>query len=69
MKLIKDIINFTEYVYNFYSLDCGIYPIADKETIDKAIYIYITDPNTNRIDFDSLDRLKVREIIEILINL
>jgi hypothetical protein len=69
MHIIKDIQNFTNYVFDFYNIENGIFPIADKETIDKAIYIYLTDPNTNRIDFDSLDRLKVREIIEILINL
>ena len=64
MKLIKDIINFTEYCNAFYNIDFGLYPIATNEQIDKAIFIYITEPKTLRIDFDTIDRENVRAIIE-----
>ena len=64
MKLIKDIINFTEYCNEFYNIDFGLYPIATNEQIDKAIFIYITEPKTLRIDFDTIDRENVRAIIE-----
>jgi hypothetical protein len=64
MQLIKDFLDFTEYVYCFYNLENGIYPIANRDTINKAIYIYITDPKINNIHWDSLDREKVRTIIE-----
>jgi hypothetical protein len=64
MQLIKDFLDFTEYVYTFYNTENGIYPISTREQINKAIYIYITNPKNNKIDWDSMDREKVRTILE-----
>jgi len=64
MHIIIEIIKFTEYCNAFYNIDYGLYPIASNEQIDKAIFIYMTEPRTLKIDFDSIDRENVRAIIE-----
>jgi hypothetical protein len=68
MKLIKDIIVFTEYVNGFYNLDYGFYPIGTAEQIDKAIYKMITEVRFLDINFDSVDRERVRGILEKMIH-
>jgi hypothetical protein len=67
MKLIKDIITFTEYVNGFYNIDYGFYPIATNKQIDKAIYKMITEVRFLEINFDSVDRERVRGILEKMI--
>ena len=67
MQLIKDFLDFTEYVYCFYNNENGIYPIANRKQIEQAIYKYITDPKNNIIEWDSMDRENVRTILEKII--
>ncbi len=64
MKVIFDIIKFIENVDIFYNIEYGIYPLANKKDIEKAIFLYLTEPRTLRIEFDSIDRENVRAIIE-----
>lgn len=64
MDILREIENFYTYCLDFYSFEIGIYPIADADTIREAIGEYIKQPKTHPIEFDTLDREKVREIIE-----
>jgi len=64
MKVILDIIKFIDNVDIFYNIEYGIYPLANKKDIEKAIFLYLTEPRTLRIEFDSIDRENVRAIIE-----
>ena len=64
MKILVDIIKFKDYCDSFYNINYGLYKIATNEQIDRAIYIFITEPKFMSIDFDSIDREKVRTILE-----
>ena len=65
-KAHDEVMEFIYYVDSFYNIHSGIYPIADRETIKKAISIYLYLAKTENIDveFDSIDREEVRAIIE-----
>lgn len=63
MDILKDIEKFYNYCLDFYGKE-GIYPIANDQIIYNAIGQYITQPRSIPIEFDSIDREKVREIIE-----
>jgi hypothetical protein len=67
MKLIIDIIKFTEYCNGFYNLDYGMYPTATNIQIDTAIYKMITEVRFLDINFDSLDRERVKGILDKMI--
>jgi hypothetical protein len=55
---------FIEYCNDFYNIGNGIYPIAKRSEIINAIGEYLTEPHPFEIQFDSIDREKVREILE-----
>lgn len=65
-----EIADFQEYVKEFYSneREDSIYPIASESEIDKAIYEYTQSLNGHEwMEWgggDSLDRERVREILE-----
>ena len=63
---IDQIPNFVRYCEDFYSNQEpeGIYPIASRAQIRKAINSYLYQKPLSAIEFDSFDREKVREIIE-----
>jgi hypothetical protein len=59
--------NVSEFIYycdGFYNIDSGIYPIASYNDIEAACIKYILSGNRTDLEFDSLDREKVREILE-----
>jgi len=55
--------DFLEYCKSFYSLKKGIYPIATDREIEQAIKLRMKD-KTLPFEGDSVDRERVREIIE-----
>ena len=55
---------FIEYCNDFYNIKSGMYPIAKRSEIINAIGEYLTQPHEYEIQFDSIDREKVREILE-----
>ena len=64
MNLIAEIKNFYEYCNDFYNIKNGLYPIATKKEIIKAVDTYITRANKPwNLEFDSMDREQVRVII------
>jgi hypothetical protein len=64
MNFLQELNQFILVCNSFYDLDKGIYPIATKEQIENAIGEYLTSPHTIDIQFDSIDREKVREILQ-----
>jgi hypothetical protein len=64
MKILVDIIRFTDYCDSFYNVNHGLYKIATLKEIEQAVFIYMTEPRKVRIDFDSIDRENVRTILE-----
>jgi hypothetical protein len=66
-RYTTEIPQFLELCYSFYSnepADNAVYPIADRETIERAVNHYLDIKPLNAIEFDSFDREKVREIIQ-----
>jgi len=59
-----ELVQFIEYCNEFYDIETGIYPVATKKDIIKAIGQYISKTNEKDIHFDSFDREKVREILQ-----
>ena len=59
-----ELVQFIEYCNEFYDIETGIYPVATKKDIIKAIGQYISKTNEKDIHFDSLDRERVREILQ-----
>ena len=55
---------FIEYCNDFYNIKSGMYPVATKNEIIAAIGEYLTEPHEFEIQFDSIDREKVREILQ-----
>jgi len=55
--------DFLEYCKSFYSLKKGIYPIATDREIERAIKLRMKDKSLP-FEGDSVDRERVREIIE-----
>ena len=66
MKNLKLIIDFIEYVSEFYNDRDGIYPIATHGQIKDACILFVDNANKNncQLHFDSLDRESVRTILE-----
>ena len=63
-SFFKDLKEFNHYCNDFYNEYYGVYPIASSEQIEAAIGEYLTEPHSYDIQFDSIDREKVREILE-----
>jgi len=63
-SFFKDLADFNQYCNDFYNEYYGVYPIASSEQIEAAIGEYLTQPHEFEIQFDSIDREKVREILE-----
>ena len=55
--------DFFEYCKSFYSIKKGIYPIATDREIERAIKLRMKDKSLP-FEGDSVDRERVREIIE-----
>ena len=64
MILATDIHEFTQYCNEFYNIETGIYPVATKKEIIKAVAQHISRTNGKDLHLDSFDREKVREILE-----
>ena len=64
MDILREIENFYSYCLDFYEEKKGIYPIANKKIIYNAIGEYLTKARLYPVEFDSIDREAVREIIE-----
>ena len=63
-NFLTDLNLFIEYCNDFYNKKTGMYPIASRKEIINAIGEYLTQPHEFEIQFDSIDREKVREILE-----
>jgi hypothetical protein len=63
-SFFKDLADFNQYCNDFYNEHYGVYPIASSEQIEDAIGEYLTEPHTTDIQFDSIDREKVRELLQ-----
>jgi len=61
---LEEIKEFQEYVCEFYNDKNGIYPIANNVQIQDAVMKYIESMLLTDIHFDSLDRERVREILQ-----
>lgn len=64
IALFREITNFIDYCNDFYSLEMGIYPIATKKEIETACIKYILQAKNANLEFDSLDRERVRTILQ-----
>lgn len=64
VSFLKDLNEFVQYCNDFYNELYGEYRIASSEQIEAAIGEYLTQPHEYEIQFDSIDREKVREILE-----
>ena len=62
-ELQTDIECFENYCNKFYNIKSGIYPLATKQEIKNAIQLYFLTNDFTNIEFDSLDREKVRLIL------
>tara|TARA_R100000278_G_scaffold15988_1_gene16314 strand:- start:48 stop:251 length:204 start_codon:yes stop_codon:yes gene_type:complete len=62
-ELNLEIRYFENYCNEFYNIKTGIYKIATKKEIKEAIRIYFLLSDKKNIEFDSIDREKVREIL------
>jgi hypothetical protein len=63
MCLILEIKRFKKYCNDFYNIKYGVYPIATTREISKAVDKYICKPKHWSLEFDSMDREQVREIL------
>jgi hypothetical protein len=63
-NFLTDLNLFIEYCNDFYNIKSGMYPIAKRSEIINAIGEYLTQPHEFEIQFDSIDREKVREILQ-----
>jgi hypothetical protein len=61
---LSQLFDFINYVDEFYNLETGIYPIATREQIIEAIGEYMLNQRTLKCEFDSIDREKVRQILQ-----
>ena len=63
-SFFEDLKQFNHYCNEFYNEYYGIYRIASTDQIEAAIGEFLTQPHEYEIQFDSIDREKVREILE-----
>ena len=59
-----ELVQFIEYCNEFYDIETGIYPVATKKDIIKAVAQHISRTNGKDLHLDSFDREKVREILQ-----
>lgn len=59
----RELLSFITYVESFYAKGRGIYPIATELEIHTAIVELMETYPIDKIEFDSLDRERVRAII------
>lgn len=62
-KALK-LLQFYEYVCEFYSLEFGIYKIASCQKIVQAVDKYYSDKTDSDCYFDSVDRENIRCLLE-----
>tara|TARA_R110001632_G_scaffold50279_7_gene125501 strand:+ start:1174 stop:1407 length:234 start_codon:yes stop_codon:yes gene_type:complete len=62
-NFLTELNHFISYCNDFYNIETGIYKLTTLIEIERAIGEYLTEPKTIDVQFDSLDREKVREII------
>lgn len=60
----SEILEFYNYVIEFYNNENGIYPIATKDEIINAVNQYLESKPLSEIYFDSIDRESVRTILQ-----
>jgi hypothetical protein len=62
------LIQFIDYVTNFYSNKYGVYPIATHDQIKDACALFVANANENncKLYYDSLDREDVRTILTLI---
>ncbi len=63
MTLTDEIKRFYQYCNDFYNEEYGIYPIASERDIYFAIDTYIKSVRDLPLDFDTIDRERVRLLI------
>jgi len=63
-NLSINIQRFYSYCNEFYNDRFGIYPIATEIEIIRAVDKYIYSHNLRDIEFDSIDRERVRKILQ-----
>lgn len=63
-SFFEDLKQFNHYCNDFYNEYYGVYRIASTDQIEAAIGEFLTQPHEYEIQFDSIDREKVREILE-----
>tara|TARA_R100001460_G_scaffold36405_2_gene69850 strand:- start:317 stop:529 length:213 start_codon:yes stop_codon:yes gene_type:complete len=61
--LKNEISEFKKYLSSFYDVNGGIYPIATQEELEEGLNIFLMTTNIEKIEFDSVDREKVRKIL------
>lgn len=61
--LISEIKEFQKYCIDFYHIKYGVYPIATPKQIKDAIKVFLMVNDMSTIKFDSVDREKVRTIL------
>jgi len=64
VSVVEEVTQFIDYVNSFYNIETGIYPIATYDEIVEAVGEFIKTPTDIPIEFDSLDRERVRKIIQ-----
>ena len=62
-RFVNQIINFTDYCDEFYTIETGMYRIAKREDILDAVLKFVTQTNLD-VAFDSFDREAVRVVLE-----
>lgn len=66
MKNLSEQINdFYQYVDSFYNINYGVYRLTNKKTIIAACDDYLFTMDLSEVAFDSIDRERVRDILEI----
>jgi hypothetical protein len=63
-SFFADLAEFNQYCNDFYNEYYGVYRIASTNQIEDAIGEFLKQPHEYEIQFDSIDREKVREILE-----
>ena len=64
MGLLEEIKEFQDYCVAMYNDQNGIYKIATAEQIVQAVDVYLRKTPLSEVYFDSVDRERVRQIIQ-----
>jgi len=60
---LLNIQHFEKYCIDFCHIEYGIYPIATTKEIKNAIKVFLLLNDLSTIEFDTIDREKVRKIL------